>query len=431
MECVSSLGRVTPSGPSSELPRSLGVFDAVLVGLGAMLGAGIFAALGPAAAAGGSGLLAGLAVAGLIAYCNAVSSARLAVRYPVSGGAYVYGRERLGPFWGYLAGWAFIVGKTASCAAMALTVGFYLWPAHAHLVALSVVVVATVINCAGVQKSARVTRLIVLLVLAVLAGVVAATVHSGRWEADRLSHGAPGSIAGILQAAGLLFFAFAGYARIATLAEEVRDPARVIPRAIRLALAIALGVYLAVAVAVLGVLGPGRLAAASAPLLDAVRAVGADRLAPVVAGGAALAATGALLALLLGVSRTVLAMARDGHLPRILAVVHPRFAVPQCAEIAIGAVVAVLAVSADLRGVIGFSSFAVLAYYAIANASALTLGRARLVPAVGGIGCVTVAFTLPTASVLAGSGLLAVGAVLYLLRVRGGGSAPRPRPAGR
>ncbi len=314
---------------------------------------------------------------------------------------------------------------------MALTVGFYLWPAHAHLVALSVVVVVTVINCAGVQKSARVTRLIVLLVLAVLAGVVAATVHSGRWEADRLSHGAPGSIAGILQAAGLLFFAFAGYARIATLAEEVRDPARVIPRAIRLALAIALGVYLAVAVAVLGVLGPGRLAAASAPLLDAVRAVGADRLAPVVAGGAALAATGALLALLLGVSRTVLAMARDGHLPRILAVVHPRFAVPQCAEIAIGAVVAVLAVSADLRGVIGFSSFAVLAYYAIANASALTLGRARLVPAVGGIGCVTVAFTLPTASVLAGSGLLAVGAVLYLLRVRGGGSAPRPRPAGR
>ena len=157
---------MTPSGPSSELPRSLGVFDAVLVGLGAMLGAGIFAALGPAAAAGGSGLLAGLAVAGLIAYCNAVSSARLAVRYPVSGGAYVYGRERLGPFWGYLAGWAFIVGKTASCAAMALTVGFYLWPAHAHLVAVSAVVVVTVVNCAGVQKSAGVTRLIVLLVLA-------------------------------------------------------------------------------------------------------------------------------------------------------------------------------------------------------------------------------------------------------------------------
>ena len=131
------------------------------------------------------------------------------MRYPVSGGAYVYGRERLGPFWGYLAGWAFIVGKTASCAAMALTVGFYLWPAHAHLVALSVVVVVTVINCAGVQKSAGVTRLIVLLVLAVLAGVVAATVHSGHWEADRLSHGVPGSIGGLLQAAGLLFFAFA------------------------------------------------------------------------------------------------------------------------------------------------------------------------------------------------------------------------------
>ena len=154
------------------MPRSLGVADAVLVGLGAMLGAGIFAALGPAAAGAGSGLLAGLAVAGVIAYCNAVSSARLAVRYPVSGGTYVYGRERLGPFWGYLAGWGFVVGKTASCAAMALTVGSYVWPEHAHLVAVTAVAVVTAVNCAGVQKSARLTRMIVAAVLVVLAALL-------------------------------------------------------------------------------------------------------------------------------------------------------------------------------------------------------------------------------------------------------------------
>src|ERR1700712_5208559 len=101
-----------------------------------MLGAGIFAALAPAAAAAGPALLVGLAIAAVVAYCNATSSARLAALYPQSGGTYVYGRERLGPFWGYLAGWIFVVGKTASCAAMALTVGVYAWPQHAHAVAV-------------------------------------------------------------------------------------------------------------------------------------------------------------------------------------------------------------------------------------------------------------------------------------------------------
>ncbi|OXM59121.1 APC family permease, partial [Amycolatopsis sp. KNN50.9b] len=180
--------------------------------------------------------------------------------------------------------------------------------------------------------------------------------------------------------------AFAGYARIATLGEEVRDPARTIPRAIPLALGIALVVYAAVAASVLGVLGADRLGQAAAPLADAVRAAGAPGLVPVVRAGAAVAALGSLLALILGVSRTTLAMARDGHLPGALAAVHPRFRVPHRAEAAVGAVVAVLAATVDVRGAIGFSSFGVLAYYAVANASAWTLSaapRARVVPAVG------------------------------------------------
>ncbi|MFG2415436.1 APC family permease [Streptomyces goshikiensis] len=415
------MGAVSGSAGAGELKRHLGVFDAVVIGLGSMIGAGIFAALAPAAGAAGSGLLLGLALAAVVAHCNAMSSARLAARYPASGGTYVYGRERLGQFWGYLAGWAFVVGKTASCAAMALTVGSYVWPGQAHAVAVAAVVALTAVNYAGVQKSAWLTRVIVAVVLAVLAAVVVAAVTSGDADTARLGIGDDATFGGVLQSAGLLFFAFAGYARIATLGEEVRDPARTIPRAIPLALGIALVVYASVAVAVLLVLGPRGLADATAPLSDAVRAAGADWLAPVVRMGAAVAALGSLLALILGVSRTTLAMARDRHLPHALAAVHPKFKVPHRAELVVGAVVAVLAATADVRGAIGFSSFGVLAYYAIANASAWTLspdeGRpARIIPVVGLAGCLVLAFALPASSVISGTAVLAAGAVVFGVR---------------
>ncbi|GAA3516788.1 APC family permease [Actinocatenispora rupis] len=410
-------GRTLPD----ELRRRLGVPDAVVIGLGSLIGAGIFAALGPAARAAGSGLLVGLAVAAVVAYCNATSSARLAARYPASGGTYVYGRERLGDFWGYLAGWGFVVGKTASCAAMALTVGSYVWPGQAHAVAVAAVVALTAVNYTGLQKSVLVTRIVVAVVLAVLAAVVVATLTSSTADSARLDVGADATYGGILQAAGLLFFAFAGYARIATLGEEVRDPARTIPRAVPIALGSTLVVYALVAVSVLTVLGPAGLASATAPLSDAVRAAGAGWLSPVVRVGAAVAALGSLLALILGVSRTTLAMARDRHLPHALAAVHPKYQVPHRAELLVGAVVAVVAATVDVRGAIGFSSFGVLAYYATANASAWTLapeeGRpVRLVPALGLAGCLVLAFALPLPSVLAGAAVLAAGAALYAVR---------------
>ncbi|MEV6006226.1 APC family permease [Streptomyces sp. NPDC051976] len=410
-----------PSGGSRALRRHLGVFDAVVIGLGSMIGAGIFAALAPAAAAARSGLLIGLALAGLVAYCNATSSARLAARYPQSGGTYVYGRERLGAFWGYLAGWGFVVGKTASCAAMALTAGSYVWPAQAHAVAVAAVVALTVVNYVGVRKAAWLTRAIVAVVLAVLAAVATACLTSSAADTGRWAVGTEAGFHGVLQAAGLLFFAFAGYARIATLGEEVRDPRRTIPRAISVALAVTLVVYAVVALSVLAVLGPERLAHTTVPLADAVRAAGVPGLAPAVRAGAAVAALGSLLALILGVSRTTLAMARDRHLPHQLAAIHPRFEVPHRAELAVGGVVAVLAATTDVRGAIGFSSFGVLAYYAVANASAWTLTRdegrpPRPVPVLGAAGCLVLAFALPAASVLWGAVVLALGAVAYGLR---------------
>jgi basic amino acid/polyamine antiporter, APA family len=411
----------------TALDRRLGVRDAVVIGLGSMLGAGVFVVFAPAAAlAGGGGMLAALGIAGLVALCNATSSARLAVRYPESGGTYVYGRERLGDFWGYLAGWGFVVGKTASCGAMALTIGAYLWPSQSRVVAVLAVVALTAVNLFGIAKTALATRLLVLLTVLVIAFVVvvgipaSSTVHSGvSWP-------------GVLPAAGLLFFAFAGYARIATLGEEVRDPARTIPRAVPLALGIVLLVYLAVGVVALAVLGPSRLAHTSAPLADVVSAAGVPGAAWVVRIGAGVAVVGVLLALIAGVGRTTLAMARRRDLPGFLDAVHPRFRVPYRAEIAVAVAVVVLVSLVDLRGAIGFSSVTVLVYYAIANASAvtlprgdstsaLTLGRDRLgsaSAALGLVGCLVLAATLPWRSTVAGFVVLAVGAFWYLVRPR-------------
>ncbi|HEY0451963.1 APC family permease [Actinophytocola sp.] len=415
-----------------DLARRLGTTDAVVIGLSAMIGAGVFAAFAPAAAAAGSGLLIGLVIAGGVAYCNASSSAALAARYPRSGGTYVYGRERLGEWWGFMAGWGFVVGKTASCAAMALTFASYVTPGLARPLAVAAVVVFTAVNYFGVTKTAGLARVLLAVTLVALAVILVAMFGGGRLAADHL--GAQlwtgGGVVGTLQAAGLLFFAFAGYARIATLGEEVRDPVRTIPRAVRTALAVVLVLYAVVAVGLLLVLDPAELAASTAPLRDAVEAGSLSWLAPAASVGAAVASLGALLALITGVGRTTLAMARNRDLPGWLSAVHPRYQVPHHAEIAVGVVVCALVLSFDLRGVIGFSSFGVLVYYAIANAAAFTLrdGEVRLrrwVPVLGLAGCLILAATLPWTSVVAGLAVFAVGlagrAAVLARRDRAGG----------
>ncbi|SOC54359.1 APC family permease [Ornithinimicrobium cerasi] len=422
------------------LRRTLGLSDAVTIGLGAMVGAGVFAVWAPAARAAGGLVLPALALAALVAVCNALSSAALAARHPSAGGTYVYGRERLGPFWGYLAGWCFVVGKTASCAAMAMTLGSYLVPGSARLAAVVAVLAVTALNLLGVHRSVRASRVIVSVVGAALLGVAVAALvpRDGRtpWDAALVLGGGPGEpvgtvlgtggvALGVLQAAGLLFFAFAGYARIATLGEEVEDPERVIPRAVVIALSVVLGLYLLVGLVVLGVLGADGTAVSSAPVADVAALVWGADLAWVVRVLAGVAALGALLNLQLGISRTSLAMARDGHLPRTLATVSGSSAVPRAAELTVGVVVLVVVLVADLRGAIGFSSFGVLLYYAVANAAALTLRRewapGGVVPVVGLTGCLVLAATLPTSSVLGGTLLVGAGAVGYAVRARLGG----------
>jgi APA family basic amino acid/polyamine antiporter len=280
----------------------------------------------------------------------------------------------------------------------------------------------TAVNYVGVEKTAGVTKVIVSVVLVTLVILVGAAWASPGFGVSNLTGGNRAGIGGILEAAGLLFFAFAGYARIATLGEEVEDPSRTIPRAIPLALGATLTVYAVVAITSLLAVGPHALATADAPLVAAAEG-GSPWAGPVVRVGGTVAALGVLLSLLAGVSRTGFAMARDRHLPAWLDAVHPRHRTPHRAELTVGVLVVLIVAIADLRGAIGFSSFAVLTYYAIANASALTQPDGerrwpRWLQVVGLAGCVLLAFSLPLQAVVGGSILLAIGAALFPLSRR-------------
>lgn len=406
--------------PTASLARKLTTTDAVVIGLGSMIGAGVFAAFGPAAKAAGSSLLIGLALAAGIAYCNAVASAQLAAVYPTSGGTYIYGRERLGDWWGFVAGWGFVVGKTASVTAMALTVAAYAIPDsmwRQRVVAIIAVMALTALNYRGVTKTATLARILLVITLLALGGLVISILAVGNIDSSNLDdvfslgdHG----IYGILQAGGLLFFAFAGYARIATMGEEVRDPETTIPRAIPRALFITVLVYTVIGVTALLAAGPDLLANAVAPLVAAIDAAGVGGLAPLVRIGGTVASLGALLALIAGIGRTSLAMARNGDLPSWLNGIHPTYRVPHHAEIALAITVSVLLLLVDLRGAIGFSSFGVLVYYAIANASAFTqTGTQRRWPralnVLGFVGCLVLIVTLPIQSILVALVIFAIG----------------------
>lgn len=405
--------------PGPTPTRRVGIADAVVIGMGSMIGAGVFAAFAPAAAAAGVGLLVGLVIAAVVAYCNATAVAHLAAQYPQWGGTYVYGREQLGDWWGFLAGWGFVIGKSASCAAMSLTFAAYVVPpAWQRPVAAAAVIVLAAINYRGVTRTVRLTRVLLTMVLVALGLVVVAGLTSGRPDPAHLTAGVfeAGGGYGVLQSAGLLFFAFAGYARIATMGEEVRDPQRTIPRAIALALAATVVCYALVGVTALLVLGPQRLAHSDAALVEVVRTVGWDGATVVVAIGAAAASLGALLVLEAGVARTVLAMARRRDLPMWLAAVHPRYQVPHRAEVALAGVVSVLVLIVDLRNAIGFSSFGVLVYYLIANLSAFVQGAAwrrspRSLQLLGAVGCLALVATLPWEAVLAGVGMFVSGVI--------------------
>jgi APA family basic amino acid/polyamine antiporter len=396
----------------SELRRSLGVADAVVIGAGSMLGAGVFAVWGPAADAAGAWLVLGLAIAGVVAFCNATSSAQLAARHPESGGTYVYAREEISPFWGHVAGWGFVVGKTASCAAMALTAGAYIWPERRVLIANLAVVAVFSVNLGGLSRTVRVTRWLLVITMTTIVVALGSGIGAPRVTID-WSLGSTSPL-GVLRSAGLIFFAFAGYARIATLGEEVRDPARTIPRAIPRALGAVLVVYALVAVVVLTTVPRALLGDDATPLRSVVEAGPLEALGPLVPIGAAIACGGVLLNLIPGVSRTVFAMSRRRELPKFLSVVNARRATPLRAETTVVIAVLVLVNTLDLGSSIAVSGVAVLAYYAITNGSALAMPREARIwnPAIamaGLLGCVALIASLPVTAILGGGLTLLAG----------------------
>jgi APA family basic amino acid/polyamine antiporter len=414
---------------SSRVERRLGTADAVVLGLAAMLGTGVFAVWAPAAAAAGPWLLVAVLLAGVVAACNAASTADLAVAHPESGGGYVYGRERLSPAAGRLAGVAFLVGKTASAAAAAGVFGSYVLPSQPLPAAILVIVVVTVLNTAGVRWTARGAYALVggtctVLLVVVLVGLFGAggsdVASAATPEADTVAM--RGGVLGVLTAAGLVFFAFAGYARIATLGEEVRDPDRTLRRAISIALGIALVTYLLVAVALLVGLGSDRLATEPAPLVALVDSGQANAVGVLVRVGAAVAAGSALLSVLVGVSRTALAMARRHDLPAPLAVIGSR-GTPFRADLAGGLVAILVAVLAGPIAAIALSACSVLVYYAVINVAALRLPRAqRRWPVwtswLGLVMCVGLAVLLPVTQVLVTAVALTAGWMLCTLLTR-------------
>lgn len=413
---------MSSAGARAGLRRELGLLDAVGIGFGAVVGAGVYVVIGIAAGIAGPALLLALVIAGAVAAANALSSAELAARYPESGGTYEYGYNLLNPWLGFIAGWMFLASKTAAAGTVAIGLGSYLELVAPRLEARWIAVVAivffTVVNYFGIKRSSRLNLGIVAfstgaLVLLIVMGIP----HIERANFEPF---APRGWQSVFQASALLFFAYTGYARIATLGEEVQNPARTIPRAILITIGGAIVLYAAVAVVAVGITGAERLSSTAAPLAIVSTGAGPPWLRLIVFAGALAAMLGVILSQILGLSRMIFAMARRGDLPSALATVHSRHDVPSRAVVVTGAVAAIVAATGALSTVASAAAFTILIYYGIANAAALKLpAEERLyspvIPILGLVGCAALAISLPLRVIAIGVIVLLAGVVFRIL----------------
>lgn len=426
---------------AGELRRALGVSGATVVGLGSILGTGVFVSIALAADIAGPWTLLAIAIAAFVAICNGLSSAQLAASLPVSGGTYVYGYEYLNPLAGFSAGWLFLLAKSASAAAAALAFAGYLafacrvafgleFEGWLSVVAIGVVFGLTAVTLLGIARTAAanlflVTITVCALVYFVFRGSIADAPATGTEAAKAISTG----WREVAYATAVLFVAYTGYGRIATMGEEVREPKKTIPRAVILTLAASMLLYLGVGFVLLradaqtAAVAEGLMAAhgerPDRALLEAAQTLNIPFYLPVLLVGAACAMLGVVLNLLLGLSRVLLAMGRRADMPRPLANINPRTGVPTLATLAVCGVVGVII----LVGVVffdgvktawEFSAFTVLVYYALTNWAALRLPAEhrtfpRWIPALGLVSCLSLAFAVPVPVWVAGLGVLAVG----------------------
>lgn len=413
-----------------RLQRHLGTFGAVMMGLGSIVGTGVFVSLGVAAGVTGPSVVLAVAIGALVATFNGLSSAQLAAAHPVSGGTYEYGYRYLNGRLGFLAGWMFLLAKSASAATAALgfagyALGVFGVGERGLLVPLALALVAalTVVVRVGIRRTNRVNIAIVGVTLAslaffVVAGLPAAVAGAGSNFApffDPEAGRAP--LSALLYASALMFVAFTGYGRIATLGEEVREPRVTIPRAIVAALVAVMVLYVLVAVTSIGAAGVEALAPVSdrvAPLQVAAASFGVPFAPQVLAIGAVTAMAGVLLNLILGLSRVLLAMGRRRDVPAVFGRLDRSSTTPTAAVIAVGVLIAGLTTIGDVRTTWSFSAFTVLVYYAITNLAAMALPAEerrypRWVAVAGLIGCLTLAFFVDVATLLVGAALLVAG----------------------
>lgn len=412
----------------SSLKRELTLTQAVGIGLASMIGAGVFVVFAPAAQAAGPWLFVGIALAFVVAICNATSTAQLSAQYPSSGGSYHFGRQQLGEWPGFIAGWGFVIGKTASAAAMALTIGTYVAAEFfgaellvQRIVAVVAISLVVALNLAGITRTATASLVIVALVLIGLGAILSALWSAPAASSQPFVSNIDGTVIGVLQSAGLIFFAFAGYARIATLGDEVKNAARTIPRAIAITLPLVAVLYVFVAWSIVHMLGIDGVATSAAPVQAAVAQI--PWAAALVSVVAAIAALGALLAGIAGITRTGYAMATNADLPQSLARVSPNSGVPALLTVIVGAIAMVMVAFGDIRDVIGFSSVGVLVYYFIANVAALGQGPAarrfpKWMQVLGAGLCCVLVCTLPPTSVIAGIAVLIVGVLYRMVTLR-------------
>lgn len=417
------------------LARVVGLWGAVWLGLGSILGTGVFVSLGIAAGVVGSGVVLATALAALVAAANGLSSAQLAAAHPVSGGTYEYGHRLLHPAAGFAAGWMFLAAKSASAATAALGcagyllhgIGFESGVVTRVVVALVIVFGLTALVAGGVRRSNRTNLVIVSLTLVALgafvvfgwlsveASLLGERVGPAAWrEAIR-------SPANLLHATALIFVAYTGYGRIATMGEEVTEPGRNIPRAIIATLVTSLLLYVAVAATTVAVVGPAAFAAsthgAAAPLEVVAKSFRHSQVAWLVAVGAVTAMAGVLLNLLLGLSRMLLGMARRREVPVGLSYISDATRSPTRAVWAVGAAIAALVLLGDIKATWSFSAFTVLVYYGLTNLAALRLPTGsrrfpRWIAWAGLLACFGLAFFVEWKVWLTGLALLAVGFAL-------------------
>jgi len=423
---------------AERLRRVVGVPGAVLLGLGSILGTGIFVSIGIAAGVTGPSVILAVALAAAVATFNGLSSAQLAASHPVSGGTYEYGYRYLNPTLGFVAGWMFVSAKSASAATAALGfAGYALNAAGASGdaarigIALGAIAVLTVVVVSGMRRSSRMNAAIVVLTIAallafVIAGLPAAGDGAGA-TLDGMFDLDGAGVRDLLHATALMFVAYTGYGRVATLGEEIRDPGKNIPRAIVLTLLATVVLYAAVTFVAVAAAGAPALAGATrsdaAPLEVLARGFDVPGVAWVVAAGAVTAMLGVLLNLLLGLSRVLLAMSRRGDVPRGLARLDGAEASPRRSVLVIAAIVAALALTGSVKTTWSFSAFTVLVYYALTNLAALRLPAEhrrypRVVPAAGLVCCLGLAFWVEQRIWLAGLGLIAAGLVWHAVARR-------------